>query len=238
MTFRFAPTAAIVACAAMATSPLAAAEMPQQSRPVAIAATGAFDADAVNVHQYYDPYGRYRRNRTSVGDVIGTVVAIGAIAAVASAVSKASSRDRTRGYPYPDPSDDQRKDYRSRNYDDGGRGIDRAVDMCAQETERNARIETVDTVNRNGTGWTVGGRLRTGAPFTCSIGADGRIDTVDYGQQGYGQQGAMQDNQWADDRYAAARAAQASAGLPPPSVEPQMAGDTGYETADAPEVSD
>ena len=52
-------------------------------------------------------------------------------------------------------------------------------------------------------GWQVTGSLRTGEPFTCRIGNDGRIETVEYGRGGF----SGTDRQWDDDRYAAARAA-------------------------------
>ena len=151
-TNRFASIAALAAAGTMAATPLAAAELPRTAPPVAVAAPGIFDADAVNADQYR----YYRRNRVDAGDVIGAVVVLGTIAAVASAVGKSG---RTRGdeyrypqqrYPYPDqryPGNDGRYDYRSNAPDgryDGGRGIDDAVDMCAREVERNARIETVD----------------------------------------------------------------------------------------------
>lgn len=226
---RFASAAAAAACATMAAAPLSAAELPQLALHAAVATPGVFDADAVNAHQYR----YYRRSRTSAGDVIGAVVAIGAIAAVASAVGRANTRTRGGEYRYPDQ--DYRYDYRNRSYDsrydDGSRGIDRAVDMCAREVERNARVDTVDGVIRSGNGWTVTGQLRTGEPFTCSIGADGRIDGVDYGGRG-----AVNDRQWDSDRYAAARAAQD--GMVPP-IEGQtddMVGDDRYETAVSPDI--
>jgi hypothetical protein len=219
MLYRIASAAAIAASLSMAAAPLAAADLPLTAAPAAMETAGVFDAEAVNAqgHRRW-----YRRDRVDAGDVIGGLLVLGTIAAVASAASKASQRNRypdrdyrTRGYPYPYPDRDYDydRDYRSRPYNsriDESRGIDRAVDMCAAEVERNARIDTVDSVNRTGQGWTVGGRLRTGEPFTCSIGADGRIDAVDYGRRG----AQVEDRQWDDDRYAAARAAQDAAGTP------------------------
>ena len=121
------------------------------------------------------------------------------------------------------------------------RGIDRAVDMCAREVERNGQVETVDSVNRTGQGWAVTGQLRTGAPFTCSIGPDGRIEGVDFGARG----AQVEDRQWDDDRYAAARAAQDGTGTPAypggplPGDEPVPSDDDGddgrYQTAEAPD---
>lgn len=236
MISRFACAAAVAACAAMATAPLAAAELPQIPAPIAVDAIGVFEADAVNAAQYryFRPY---RRNRTSAGDVIGAVVAIGAIAAVVSAVGKASTQTRDDRYPQRYPYPDRPYDYRSSSPDvryDGTRGLDRAVDMCAREIERNARIDQVESANRTDDGWTVIGRLRTGDGFTCTIGPDGRIGRVDYGNRG-----ALNDWQWGEDRYAAARAAHDAA--PAATVEPYPseteADDDRYETAQAPEFN-
>jgi hypothetical protein len=238
MLFRFASAAALAASLSMAATPLSAADL---APPVASDEPGVFDADAVNA----DGYRRWhRRDRVDAGDVIGGLLVLGTIAAVASAASKASrDRDyRTRGYPYPYPNRDYDydRDYRSRPYESrmtDSRGIDRAVDVCAREVERNARVETIDAVNRAGLGWTVSGQLRTGEPFTCSIGADGRIQGVDYGRRG----AQVEDRQWDDDAYAAARAAQDPAGAPSypggplPGDDAPGADDGRYETAQVPD---
>jgi len=234
MFFRFATAAALAATASMAAAPLAAAELPRFATPVGIS-----DADSVNAQNHR----RWRRDRVDAGDVIGGLLVIGTIAAVASAASKASRNDRYRDRDYRYPGGDYRYDYRNRPTGSGwndNRGLDRAVDMCAREVERNARIDSVDNVNRTGAGWRVSGQLRTGEPFTCSIGPDGRIEAVDYGARG-----AAADGQWSDDRYAAARSAQDAAGepVPPypggPIVEEEVsevpADDGRYQTAQAPD---
>lgn len=240
MLFRFASAAALAASASMIAAPLAAAELPRPMAPAAVHATGAFDADSVNAERSR----RWHRDRVDAGDVIGGLLVIGTIAAVASAASKASRNDRYRDRDYRYPN----SDYRSRPYDSrfgDSRGLDRAVDMCAREIERNARIDTVDSVNRTGAGWDVSGRLRTGDNFRCVIGNDGRIESVDYGR-GPGYRGAAEDNQWSDDRYAAARSAQDSAGEPVPAypggplpgdeIVGTATGDDGrYQTAQAPD---
>lgn len=248
MFFRFASAAAFAAAASMSATPLAAAELPSTRAPASVETAGVFDADAVNAGQYRR---WHRRDRVDAGDVIGGLLVIGTIAAVASAASKASQRNRDRDYRtqgYPHPSPDYRYDYRNRPYDGGmddSRGLSRAVDMCAREVERNARIETVDSANRTGNGWDVSGRLRTGETFRCSIGNDGRIDDVDYGQ-GVGFRGDASDapvpapgsGQWDDSDYAAARAQQDGAptypgGPLPGDAEPSD--DDRYETAQAPD---
>lgn len=245
LTNRFASVAALAAAGTMAATPLAAAELPRIVPPVAVAAPGIFDVDAVNADQYR----YYRRNRVDAGDVIGAVVVLGTIAAVASAVGKSG---RTRGdeyrypqqrYPYPDqryPGADGRYDYRTSAPEgryDGGRGIDGAVDMCAREVERNARIETVDSATRSGDGWRVSGRLSTGAAFDCAIGSDGRIRNVDYGNGGgYRGSDAGGDAQWDDQRYAAARASHD--GSMPSGADQAPIGDDGrYDTDPSPDFS-
>lgn len=252
MFHRFASAAALAASLSMAVTPLAAVELPAMAASAGAEALGVFDGDSVNVqgHRRW-----YRRDRVDAGDVIGGILVLGTIAAVASAASKASQRDRDYRYPdrdYRQPSrqGDFRYDYRNRSggaqWDDS-RGLDRAVDMCAREVERNARVDTVEGANRTGSGWDVTGRLRTGETFRCTIGNDGRIEGVDYGRgEGFpgsdasGTETPIEDRQWEDDRYAAARAAQDPAGDPaypggPLPGEPEVGDDGRYETAQAPD---
>ncbi|QYJ08578.1 hypothetical protein KUV82_10145 [Qipengyuania flava] len=148
---------------------------------------------------------RYRRHRgIDAGDVLTGVLILGGIAAIASAAKGSGDRDVRRDRRYREP---YRGDYR---YNDG-RGIDRAVSMCVREIERNVRVETVDNVNRSAVGWNVTGSLYNGQGFSCSIGEDGRIEAIDYGNgvTGYSdvptdyQAGA--DRQHSDDVYTAAR---------------------------------
>jgi hypothetical protein len=232
MLFRFASASALVAAASMAAAPLAAAELPRLAGHAVVATTAVFDADSVNA----DGYRRWHhRDRVDAGDVIAGVLVLGTIAAVASAASK-SRQDREYRYPQRYPAPDRPYDYRSGSTDsryNDGRGIDRAVDMCAREVERTARVDTVDGVDRNGDGWRVTGRLSNGDPFTCSIGNDGRIEGVDYGNRG-----AVNDGQWSDDRYAAARQAQdaAAPSYPGGPVGDEAADDDGrYDAAAAPD---
>jgi hypothetical protein len=242
MLHRFASAFALAATLSMAAAPLAAADLPQIAAPASAGQAGIFDADTVNAqgHRRW-----YRRDRVDAGDVIGGILVLGTIAAVASAASKASQRDRypDRDYRYPSRDRDYgyERDYRSRPYDsrmNDSREIDRAVDMCAAEVERNARVDAIDSVNRTGQGWTVTGQVRTGEPFTCTIGPDGRIEAVDYGRRG----AQVEDRQWDDARYAAARAARDPAGAPsypggplPGDEDASSVGDDRYETAQAPD---
>lgn len=234
----------------MVAGPLAAGELPISTNRAAVATPGVFDADAVNAQNHRR---WYRRDRVDAGDVIGGLLVIGTIAAVASAASKAGQRNRDYRYPdrdyrYPDQRGDYRYDYRNRptggRWDDS-RGLDRAVDMCAREVERNARIETIDSANRSGDGWDVSGSLRTGEGFRCTIGNDGRIRDVDYGRgfrgsDAVGAEMPAGDRQWDDDRYAAARAAQEGTQAYPDGPLPGdgEAGDDGrYETAQTPDFN-
>ena len=197
---RFAQCAAIAVSAALVSTPLAAAELPTRAAPPSVAAV-VFDADAVNAanhRRWYD------RDRIDAGDVIGGLLVIGTIAAVASAASNASRRDRyrDRDYRYRDYRSDYPRPYESRYGE--SRGLQNAADMCAREVDRDRRVGSIDGVVRSAQGWQVSGSLRTGEPFTCSIGNDGRIDSVVYGRGGF----SGTDRQWDDERYAAARAAQ------------------------------
>ncbi len=126
--------------------------------------------------------------------VVGGIIGIGMIAAIASAASK-SKRDREARYPDRDYREDgnQGDGYRygdnrdSRNDSYGGngrgngngsssRGIDSAVDNCVNEVERGSiRVDTVDSVNRDGDGWRITGRISGGRDFTCTTDRDGRV---------------------------------------------------------------
>tara|TARA_R100000049_G_C1955666_1_gene109772 strand:+ start:2475 stop:3248 length:774 start_codon:yes stop_codon:yes gene_type:complete len=225
---------ALLAVVSMTAMPAQAAELPQVG-PVhvaqAISPAWAPGDDTADQYRRY----RHRRHRgVDAGDVIAGVLILGGIAAVASAAS--SSRDRNPRYPDP-----QRGDYR---YDDT-RGLDRAVSICVDEIERNARIQTVDAVNRNARGWSVTGSMYDGQSFSCSIGENGRIDAIDYGRggatsgngysdggYGYEANNGIDDRQYSADYYAAARARTESAmpaypGGPLPGEEDQS-----YDAAD------
>jgi hypothetical protein len=233
MFFRFASAAALAATASMVAAPLAAADLPRVSSHAAIATPGVFDANSANASDHH----RWRhRDRVDAGDVVAGVAVVGVLAALASAVSKQSKRDRARteGYPYPERPYDYRAPTGLRYGDSGG--IDRAIDTCAHDVERNGAIDTIDTVERTGTGWRVAGRTRGGSPFNCSIGNDGRIEGVDSGRSG-----AAQDQQWGDERYAAAREAQDGAVAPayPGGPLPGEGADDGrYDTSQAPDSED
>jgi hypothetical protein len=232
MLFRFASSLGLAAAVSMAAAPLTAAELPAVPASAGVSHS-VIDPGAINAQNHRR---WYRRDRVDAGDVIGGLLVLGTIAAVASAATKAS-RDRQYRYPQRYPAPDQRYDYRGAT--DGpawsGRGgIDRAVDMCTREVERNARVDTVDNAERGASGWHVDGRLRRGASFNCRIGNDGRIEGIDYGQ-GLDRRGAIDDTQWDDDRYAAARHSQDAGDAPAYPGGPVPDDDGRYDSAESPD---
>ncbi|MEZ5682082.1 MAG: hypothetical protein R3E14_12405 [Erythrobacter sp.] len=224
--FKLSAIPAILAATSLTATPVLAADLPA---PAAVSAVDVVSAwapgdDVANNHRWH----RYRRHRVDGGDILAGVLILGGIAAIASAAKNSQDRryrDRDYRRPYPEQP---RGDWGYQNND--ARGIDRAIDTCVNEVERNARIETVDTVNRNARGWEVTGTIYNGDGWTCSIGQDGRIDAIDYGRgsddrryqgsysddrndQGYEDRddgdrdySASNDKQYGDDYYAAARA--------------------------------
>lgn len=130
--------------------------------------------------------GHYRHHdRVDAGDIFAGILILGGIAAIASAASKSKkerieqpdarypeqNRDSARGYE--NPNDDDRPDWSE------SRGINGAIERCSSEVERgDGRIESVDSVNRDGAGWRVAGRMAGGKDFSCSIDGEGRIRNV------------------------------------------------------------
>lgn len=209
-------SACMAAALSMTVAPAAAVELPTQAVPNAApvhARTG--DVLAVNAEHYR--YRRWRhRNRVDAGDVLTGVLILGGIAAIANSVSKPR---RERSYPVRQPASyPERRSERSSN---SGQGIDRAVDMCLSEIERDVRVDNVDNVSRTGAGWTVTGTIYNGDAFTCRIDNEGRISSVDFGGQ-VATSTPVQDNQWDDERYRQARADLDAAEQPEP-VETAMA---------------
>lgn len=196
---------AILAAVSLTSIPAFAAELPT-TQHAPIAATS-----------HYGPYhgggrgGGYRHRRgSSAGDILAGVLILGTIAAVASAASKSSQQ--RRGYPDRYPVPDRRGDYRP----NGAQGLEGAADLCMREVERNARAREVTRVERSASGWLVTGAMADGAAFSCSIGADGRIDRIDVGGRAqtlgdnapqYGNDPQYtNDRQYDDERYRSARA--------------------------------
>lgn len=194
MPTRFRAMPAAIAALSLAATPAAAGEVSVITR--------------VPTEQRVSSYGPYHgggwgwggghrhRRGTTAGDILAGVLILGTIAAVASAASKAKQR---RSYPDRYPYPDRQGDWRT----SGPQGLDGAADLCLREIERDARVREVSRVERSAGGWLVTGAMADGAPFSCSIGADGRIDRIDIAGRA---RTLGTDRQYGDERYRAARA--------------------------------
>lgn len=174
----------------------------------------------------------WRRDRVDAGDVLLGAAIIGGIAAIASSNNRrARDRDVVVVERDRDWRDDSRRldDRRAPRRGTGASGLDSAVDQCLTRIERDVRVDTVDNVERNGSGWAVSGTLFNGSPFACRIGNDGRIADIDYAGSGSWGGASLDpaapraDGQWSDDRYAAARLAAGGIGRPSAPVAAQDA---------------
>jgi hypothetical protein len=177
---KLAAATTVAAALSLLATPAAAVDLP---RPAAVK---AFDGDALNADRHRRRWYRGRDN-IDAGDIIAGVLILGGIAAIADAAKRNREERYPTEYPYPDADRDDGVRYRS-PVDDGrfeSRGLDRAVDMCVAEVERDhSPVANVDSVSRSGEGWRVSGELRQGAPFECSIGNDGRVSSVFVGDDG------------------------------------------------------
>ena len=173
---------AMLAALSLSATPAFAVELP-------IIASDAPAHVSPAISSYHGGWGwgrhhRYRhRGRTSAGDVLAGVLILGTIAAVANAASRA---ERARSYPYPNRYPEPYRDWRRDPRPNGLRGVEGAADLCLREIERHARVEEVARVERSASGWLVTGDMADGASFTCSIGADGRIDRIEIGGRAQG----------------------------------------------------
>ena len=226
---RFGATLGVATAVSLASAaPAMAAELPASSiAPVQTATTSLF-TDFQSSR--YDPLaetaegwrrGRWGRRgwrrgrRVRGGDILAGVLVLGGIAAIASAANNNNRRDR-RVERYERPRDD-RRDTRRITRNDGAQGLNSAVDQCVSEIQRDVRVDSVDSVDRTAQGWMVRGALFNGTGFSCSIGNDGRIDTIDYGSFGSAvgssapQGGARAGAQYDDRTYMAMRQARGGA---------------------------
>ena len=200
MLTKFLAAPAVLAAASMTAAPAAAVDLPTTRHIPVEAASHYGPYVSVGIGSgwgwgsgYRD---RYRRRGSTAGDVLTGILILGTIAAVANAAKRAERRPYPERYPFPD----RRNDYRP----NGPQGLEGAADMCLREVERNARAREVSRVERTAGGWLVTGSMADGAAFSCSIGADGRIDRVEVG--GRAQEiGAAEDRQHDDDTYRSAR---------------------------------
>ena len=226
----FAAAPAMLAALSLSYAPALAAEMPVPLFPsqVDVASPGVSD----NTAQYHR---RYRRDRVDVGDILTGVLIIGGIAAIANSAKRSEERRRDARYRDADWRDGNYPDRDTRYRTDDTRGIDNAVARCVREIERDVRVEGVDSVERDASGWRVAGVLYNGDGFTCRIGSDGQIEDVDYsgrsgsygvaGEQVGGGQASGEDRQYSDDRYLSAWANMASG--PDNYVEDDVTADQG-----------
>ncbi len=154
------------------------------------------------------------RGHVRGGDVLAGILIVGGALAVVKAIGDSNERryrdsdyrdrdDRYRDYrnSYPDARypdarypdarypdyRDQARGYRqpgdSRN-DDARRGIDGAIEDCVGEVQRDTRVATVDTAERNDDGWRVAGDLVRGGRYACKFGNDGRVRDIDIDMKG------------------------------------------------------
>jgi len=215
------------ALAAMALSPVQAAEMPRLGAPAVqtdyavqtVLNDGADEADHRSRYRY-----RRHRDRTDAGDILVGAAIIGGVFAILAA-SNNSSKDRGDRYDTDYVSDD---------------AFDNAVDSCVNRVERDQRIGSVDNVGRTRTGYSVSGTLANGTNFSCDVTGAGRVTNIYYGRGGvsyqsggdvYGDPG-YSDPQYSDDVYARARAGTYS--TPDSRAQPAypggpIPGDDGYD---------
>jgi hypothetical protein len=146
-------------------------------------------------------YGRHHhRDRVDAGDILTGILIIGGIAAIASAASNSSKRERDRrrddDRPYPDDQyrrdsnagygEDSRPELREGTSTDAGGRIDGAVNACIDEVASgSARVEGVDTVNREGSGWRIQGRTIKGGEFVCSVDQSGQVTEISVDGKAY-----------------------------------------------------
>lgn len=196
---RFGAFAGLLAAASMATTPAFASEIPSGLVVQPTGGSAAFmqfdsstyDSDT-EIAEWRRGWGRrgwrrgWRRHRgVRGGDILAGVLILGGIAAVASAANNNRrrerdvvivERDRDRDR-YEDRRRDDRRDNPRRT---GASGLENAVSQCVDRIERDVRVDSVDSVDRNGEGWFVTGSLFNGSGFACRIGNDGRIADIDY----------------------------------------------------------
>jgi len=225
--------ASLLAAVSMAAIPAAAAELPRgaaQSGAQDVAAAAIGDS-GLNYDRRWRGY-RHRRG-PDAGDIIAGVLVLGGIAAIASAASK-NARERQYRDRYPNRADYDRDypRYDERRNDDR-RGIQGAVDICADAIERGRdRVDTVDEAVRDGGGWRVRGELSSGDAFSCRIDNDGRLRNLSIRDDFVARYDERNENdhdgryvasrdlssdayavgergrQWSDDAYARARSGQ------------------------------
>ena len=133
----------------------------------------------------------HRGDGIDAGDLFAGLLVIGGIAAIASAAGKdKETREADYRYPSRDPRaqdapaptadyGEPRDDRGAQDYGYRPGDLNGAVDSCVGEIERgDSRVDSVDTVGRDGDGWRVQGRTG-GRDFTCFVDRDGGVRNVD-----------------------------------------------------------
>lgn len=223
---RISTSLSIAAALAMSASPISAASL----GPLSSASEARIDQSArvptgigSTSFDHYRRYRHYHRHHHGIdaGDVIAGIAVIGVLAAVASAASQPRRAPRYRDYDdryddryrYDPPREQRRRSSAS------GDSIESAVERCLARIERDIRVDAVEEVRREGEGYVVRGALFNGEGFSCRTGADGRVRSVDYGEDFAAAERAraplaeVEDNQWDDERYRAAWERQRAAEL-------------------------
>ena len=170
---------------------------------LALASAFALAAPPAMAQGWGGGWGGRHRDHDDTGWIVGGIIGLGVIAAIAASASNKNKRDRDARYRDRDYRDNEYRDSRdyrdgrdyrddSSRYDDrygqrgdqgyrsySSRGIDSAVDNCVSEVERGStRVDSVDTVGRDGDGWRIDGRINGGRPFSCSVSGNGRIRSM------------------------------------------------------------
>jgi hypothetical protein len=195
----FAIAATVFAATSLTATPSIAAELPKISK----AHASAYDSDAENAYNHR--WRGYRRNHVRTGDVIAGVLVLGTLAAIASSSNNRRERERDSDVRYREPVRNDRRD--NRGWSTGG--IDSAVNMCVDQVERGRdRVDSVDNASRNAGGWQVSGSLEDGTYFSCRIDNEGRIRSIDLGDDFAANTAEVgkPGPQLSDETYARARA--------------------------------
>lgn len=202
---------------------LAASSLAIPAQAATIAVPGATSTSMISAWSIEDEtangwghHRRWRRHRGG-GDVLAGILILGGAVAVAKAIENSNDRKyRERDERYRDYRDyDRDAQYRDSRYprlDAARRGIDGAIEDCVEEVERDERVGTVDTAERDSSGWQVGGELARGGRYSCTFSADGRVRDVDIDMGRRSSRAIDEDRDLAadrgrydDDYYASAR---------------------------------
>ncbi len=219
---RFGAAVGLVAAVSMATTPAFAADIPSNMviQPTQGSAafmqfnSSTYDSETEIAEWRRGWYrGRgWRRHRRGVraGDVLAGVLILGGIAAVASAANNNRRRERDVVIVERDRDierrDDRRDDRRVQRRSTGASGLENAVSQCVDRIEQDIRVDSVDSVDRNGEGWLVTGALFNGSGFLCRIDNNGRIADIDYG--GFASRSGASDADFGENRFEGATRAE------------------------------